>query len=340
MKHPLFILFVVGLVLCLSTVSTTAQAQNTPGDAPVSDITIDTVPENPGPNKLVSATVVSYSTDLNMATITWKVNGKTQKTGIGQKTFTFATGSINSETTLEVKIETAEGQTVLKTLNIRPVGVDLLWQSYGFVPPFYKGRTLFGHQNNITFIAIPHIAGRNGREIPAENLVYKWIRNGSVMEENSGYGRSVFTMTGSVISRPLQIDVEVTSADSDGVGYVSTSVTPTEPSVLLYRKSPLYGIEFQRALTNTIELKGSKEIIVTAMPFFFGTARATNPSLIYKWSINGIASDDTNQTTKVFRQANGASGISNISLSIENSNKILQYASEQFNVTFRENGSQ
>jgi hypothetical protein len=102
------------------------------------DVNVDMIPENPGPNQAVSVTLTSFATDINAASITWKVNDKTQKTGRGEKVFNFTTGGINTTTTLDIQIITAEGQLVAKTFDIKPVGVDLLWQSGSFVPPFYK----------------------------------------------------------------------------------------------------------------------------------------------------------------------------------------------------------
>ena len=333
MKSSLFISFIIVLFLSAGVFFTTTYAQS--AQVPQDDIVLTIIPENPGPNQTVSASVVSYSTDINAATITWKINGKTQKSGVGQKTFQFITGNVNNSTTLDIIVETKEGQVITKTLNIKPVSVDLIWQSDGLVPPFYKGRILFSHQNKITFIALPHITGSSGTEISAKNLIYKWTRNGTVMDSDSGYGKNTYTMTGSLISRPLDIEVEVTGTNTSVVGRAQTSVEPIDPSIILYRENPLYGIEFQKALIDTVELKDSKEIAIVSMPFFFGVSNYYSGELLYKWSVNGVPIDaDRTQTTRVFRQKEGASGVSNISLEIENRNKILQLASSRFNLSF------
>ncbi|OHA94046.1 MAG: hypothetical protein A3H52_00040 [Candidatus Zambryskibacteria bacterium RIFCSPLOWO2_02_FULL_39_26] len=305
------------------------------GDFGQSEINVEITPETPGPNEVVYVTLTSYLTNINAATITWMVNGKTINKGVGEKTFQFTVGDMNTTTTLDVVINTAEGQAIEKTVQIKPTSVDLIWQSGGYTPPFYKGKSLFAHQNSITFIAIPHIIGSNGGEISPKNLIYKWKLNGSVKDSSSGYGKNSYTMTGSLISRPLNVEVEVTSPADASLGYARTVVAPITPTIVFYKKDPLYGIGFQDALFGT-EILQSKEMAIVGVPFFFSAGNQYE--LQYKWSINGVAIDnDTTQTTRVFRQNKGVSGTSNIGLSVEHLNKILQFSSVSFDLMFGEN---
>ena len=334
MKYSWFILFVILFVLfAFETVNTTyAQMFQQPVKT---EINVDMVPENPGPNQLVNVNITSYSTNLDYGSMTYKVNGKIEKTGKGVKSFQFITGEMNTTTTLDIVVQTIEGETITKTIKISPTSVDLIWQVESYVPPFYKGKALFSHQNKITFVALPHMIGSNGQEIGAKNLVYQWKQNGDVIDYASGYGRGTYTLVASLISRPLNISVQVTSPDADGVGYASVLADPIEPLIVFYKKSPLYGIEFQKALTGIVELNDSKEVAITAVPFFFGTIDASAPELSYRWSINANTINDNQETTtRVFRQKEGTSGTSYISLSIENSNKILQFTSNGFNLKF------
>ena len=323
MKYTLFILFLI--IITAIIVPTGTNAIGLEG----SDVNVEMIPENPRPNESVYVTLTSYITDINLAIITWKINGKTESSGRGAKQFSFNTGAMNTTTTLDVIITTTEGQTITKTIKTKPSSVDIIWQSEGTVPPFYKGKTLWGHENIITFIALPHITGSNGVEISSKNLVYKWSQNGRVAESQSGYGRNTFTVVPTIISRPMNIQVEVTGVAS-GVGQSSIYVAPIESSVVLYSKHPLYGIEFQKALTGTVELNASKEIILLAIPFYF-----KGPGLSYKWSINNIPIGNApDSNTQVFRQKEGVSGTSRISLSVENSQRILQLAGTEFNLKF------
>lgn len=311
------------------------------GNLPQTEIDVQMSPENPAPNSTLNVSVNSYAANIDTSKITWKIDGKTMKSGTGEKIFSFHVGDINTTTVLDIIIETTAGETIEKTYNIKPTSVDLLWESEGFVPPFYKGKSLFSYQNKITIIAIPHITDANGQEINTGNLVYKWTKDGSAITSASGFGKNSFSFIPSIISRPFTIEVNVSTADSDGVGYANIYLAPSDPIVLFYRKDPLYGIGFQKALSGSVGIGSSREITTIGLPMFFGTTNANSADLVYKWYINStpINSSPT-QSTQVFRQNGDTAGTSNISLSIENDNKILQYASNNFNITFGNSNNQ
>ncbi|MFZ2523593.1 MAG: hypothetical protein WAW92_04380, partial [Minisyncoccia bacterium] len=167
-----------------------------------SDIIMEIVPESPGSYQKVFVRLNSYITDINSANISWTLNGQIKASGLGIKTFDFMTGSLNSESNLIVTIQTREGFVLTKTAKIRPLDVDLLWQADSYVPPFYKGKAMFSHENQITFVAIPHILNSAGQEVNPKNLIYKWTKDSIVMDSQSGYGKNTVTITGALISRP------------------------------------------------------------------------------------------------------------------------------------------
>lgn len=301
------------------------------------DVNVNIVPATPGQYKIVNITLESYSIDINSSMITWRVNGAQKSAGRGQKTFNFTTGSYTETTTVNIIIESVNGEVINKTLRIKPTDVDLVWESEGYTPPFYRGKSDFTYQNKVTFIATPHITNSSGVEISPKNLVYKWKKNGSVIEDASGFGKNSYSLKGSIIARPIDITVEVTNLSADIKASAHLTVTPKDPLVLLYRKSPLYGIEFQKAISGNIEMK-EKEIAVVGVPYFFGGTLSSSPKFIYKWMINGTKiNENPSETTGVFRQAEGVSGTSNISLSVENNTDVLQLAKNSFQVTFGEN---
>jgi len=333
-----FSLLMLFVALC-SVGTAHAQFNSFPTSSTV-DIALN--PANPGPNQNVHATASSFSTNINAATIVWKVNGKTVQQGIGSTSFSFITGDAGKSTTLEVIIQpNGGGDPIEKTLAIKPAQVDLLWQATGYVPPFYKGKVLFSHQDRIQFVAIPHIADSSGKEISPKNLLYTWTRNGSVSGDFSGYGKDTYTVDASIISRPLDVSVEVTSPNGEGVADAEIVAEPIEPSILLYNKDPLYGIQFQKALVNTVSMNTSKEIEVLAEPYYFGVVRPDAADLSYSWYINGD-NIDTNKTStsRVFRQKEGTSGASDISVQIKDASKVLQFSSGDFNLIFGQSTSQ
>lgn len=311
------------------------------GTLPETEIGIDMIPQNPGPREIVYVSATSYGTDLNAANFTWKINNKTQKFGMGEKSFSFTTGDINSTTILDIVIETKNGETIKKTFRVRPVSIDLIWESDGFIPPFYKGKSLFSHQNKITVVAQPHMVSSVGLEIGAKNLIYTWKKNGSVIEDASGFGKNTYSFVSPLISRPVKIEVEVSTVDETRRGHSFITLTPSEPSVLFYKKDPINGIELQKSLQNTVELSTSKEVTVISIPLFFGTRTSDSEDLSFRWFINGsLAKDTPNQSTQVFRPIEGTSGTARISLSIDNNVKILQSASGNFNLSFGNSNAQ
>ena len=297
-------------------------------------INIEMVPEIPKANEVVYVFLTRYATNRDAAQITYKVGGKTIKSGNKKKVFNFTMGGNGQRTTLVVSVKTADGGSFEKTYRLTPSSIDLLYQSSGFVPPFYKGKSLFSHQSKIEIVALPHIVGSNGAELNPKNLIYKWRKNGSVVETASGYGKNVYSLEGSIISRSIDIDVEATSATTGDLGYASIKITPIEPSITMYVKNPATGIEFQKGFSNNETLKSSGEITLVGMPFFFESTDY-NDSLYYKWSINDSAiSENAGKKTQTFRQKEGVSGVAKISLSIENTERILQYANSILNLSF------
>lgn len=298
------------------------------------NLIIEFIPEIPKENEIVYVYVKSYSLNVDSAKFTWKINGKTIKSGYGEKVFNFTMGEIGQKINLDMIVDTLESGLMQKNYSFVPVSIDLIWQSNGYVPPFYKGKSLFGHQNNISVIAVPHIPGPNGVDMNPKNMIYKWKKNGSVMENASGFGRNVLNFEGSLISRDINITVEVTSSDEKGFAYGNTKIKPINPSILVYKKDLIYGIEFQKAIIGDYKINNLNEISLFAAPFFFEDLDYDN-DLAYKWSINGIPIRDIpGSGTQVFRKKEGAIGTSNISVSIENTERILQFAESKLNLTF------
>jgi len=303
----------------------------------IPEINISVIPENPEPNSTVYISINSFDTDLNSASISWQVNSKTIKSGVAEKNIEITVGGITNTTAITVTIRTLSGDVVEKTISIRPSIVDLYWQSDSTTPPFYKGKALFSHQNTVTVVALPQITTSSGALADSRVLTYKWKKNGSVQESQSGYGKNTYTFISSIISRPLEVSVEVTSPNIQTVGFGSVNLFPREPELFFYEKKPLLGIQFEKAITGNYEML-SPEIMVVAYPYYFDANRIFG-DLIYRWSINGKSLED-NEPTQVFRVPNGASGTSNISLFVENPIQILQTIRNSFRLVFTQTESE
>lgn len=215
---------------------------------------------------------------------------------------------------------------ILPILSLHAQEVDLLWQGDTYVPPFYKGRTLWSSQSGIRFVAIPQGLGN------AANLNYKWTKNGTVLGNISGAGKNTISFSDSILSRPQTIKVDIMS-DQDGVlATASTLVVPVLPTLSVYENNPLYGLMFHREVSGTHELK-EREVTFGAFPFFFDIINRQDGVVSYEWRTNIGNVETGNMVT--YRTPDNTSGLSEVRVRTFNTEKILQDANKSFLVEFK-----
>jgi len=297
------------------------------------DVSITLSPQNPGPRDPVTITIESYTIDINNATTRWYVGSTLVQEGKGIKKLITQAGDMAKSSTVRVVIQSLAGQ-ITKTITITPSRVSLLWEAETYTPPFFKGKSLFSHQSKITIMAEPEISA-NGGKVSSSNLIYTWSKDGVVLGAQNGYGKKTISLVGSVISRNIRIMVEaldpVSGLTSSGV----INIAPIEPEVVIYVSDPLYGTQYNKAIKDSIPLKGS-EVTLEAVPFYFSTPTGLlSGDISYTWSINttGI-SDGQNVNKRVFRKVEGVFGVSNVNLNIAQLSKILQFASKNLTIDF------
>ena len=321
-------LSIFSLLLCASVFVVSAQIPTT-----IDGITITTDPENPAPGQNVSISIESYNTDLSSASIIWSVGGKTYNQGIGMKSISIKAPKLGATLNVNIYIKTSEGREVQKSVSIRSGSVDIIWETKGYIPNFFKGKTPFAYQNTLHLIAVPHLSVDGIKEINPATLIYKWKLGGKYIDGASGYGiQSVDIKTGE-IPKQIDISVEVYTKDQQRNTFGEISLNPTSPSVYFYEEDLLYGIFFNRALSNRVQLKNS-EMKVLAVPFGFNMD-SKNDTNSYSWSINNVEQEDLVKNQSIIIRTKGdQSGSSNIDLDIRNLNNILQGARNSFSVYF------
>lgn len=316
--------FLLGFLLS-ATISTTAHAQ-TPDSLDGVDVIIS--PPIPSPGENVTVELQSFSTDLNAASIVWAINGKNYAQGTGVTSIKTIAPPLGKNIPILAGIMTAEGNEIKKAITLTSGGVDLVWESAGYVPPLYKGKSLFFYQNQIKINAMPHLAGPNGTELDPKSLVYKWTENDKVIQEQSGYGKQTLTMQVD-IPRPLEVSVEVGTKTGTQKASASITITPTDPSISFYEEDPLYGVLYNQAILGKIALTND-EVTMYSVPFGFNT-----PVLSYQWSINNLQRSDLSTNRSItLRTKEGTIGNSDISLEIRNTRNILQGASKAVSIYF------
>ncbi|HEY4478697.1 MAG TPA: hypothetical protein VI775_02545 [Candidatus Paceibacterota bacterium] len=298
----------------------------------IDGIDISSNPENPNPGQNVTISIESYITSLNSASIVWLVDGKNYKKGTGVNSITIIAPEIGKSTNIVVAIMTAEGREVKKTMTINSSSIDIIWESSGYTPPFFEGKSLFAYQNPIKITAIPHLGQSNGKELDQKTLVYKWTVNNKVIQDQSGYGKQTIVLKDE-LPKTLEIKVEAETKNGSQKSISFITLNPRDPSISFYEEDPLYGILYNKALLNNKALKG-QEINIVSAPYYFNVYNNNSP-LSYVWSINNLERSELSTSQIITLRSKGdSSGSSLISLEIRNQDDILQGANNSIKVNF------
>ena len=290
-------------------------------------LTVTLNPETPGPNQDVSIEIESLVYDLSRADISWYMNDALRSSNVGQTKFSFKTGPVGSSNKIRYDIAIPSGVSFGNTMTITPGEVNLIAESLGYTPPFYKGKSLFSFEGTARVVAIPNLTAPDGTKYKPTDLVYTWKRGMGTDSDASGYGKNVFIWNGDIVARPTDITVEVSDRNNTVKATNTITIDSIQPEIYVYENDPLLGILFNKAIENTFNLL-SKEVSFVAMPFYFN-----NPDIEgdYSWTING---NSTNETTRfiTLRNVNNDQGQSDISVSLDNQKRIMQSAIKSFSV--------
>ncbi len=292
---------------------------------------LKTNPSNPGPKEMVQVTIESYLSDLNKATISWSVNGKLVKRGIGEKSFSFQNGDSGKTTRINVLILTNDGSSLDRELLFSPIGVTILWEADTYTPPFYKGKALMSPQARVRAIVIPDIANTRNA-LSAGNLVYVWKKDGYAVSEASGYGKNSFSFSGPKPYGETKVKVQVSSLDNAVNSEMRIALPLTDSFILFYEDHPLLGTLYGRNLSTGLPLR-KKEFSVKAAPFFFSNEVDEAPTLVYNWSLNG--KKVTNQGRIItLRNETGEKVGSSLTLAMYGIKQTFQSASRSLTINF------
>jgi hypothetical protein len=284
-------------------------------------------PASPAPGARVTVVIDSNTTNLDLSQIVWSVNGKEVQNGIGIKSYTFTAGQLGQKTTVSVKITTPQGAIDNQSISVTPGEVDMIWQTDTYTPPFYEGKAMYTTQSAVQVTAIPHMLGSNGAEINPANLLYKWTRDGSVIGDQSGYGRNTLTFSDTDLPRETDVSVQVTSYDGSQTSQGFVAITPIPPKVISYEDNPRLGVLSNKALVGDVTMK-DQEITLTAYPFFF-SAGLNGANMKYEWDMNGQPIDNNSSNHVVLRTTTDQEGNALVDVTAKQNNFILQYADAQ-----------
>jgi hypothetical protein len=287
----------------------------------------------PKPLENVKIDIEAYGFDLNKATITWKVNGVTVKTGIGERVFEVQAGKLGVTKKISITIQPVVGIPLNKSVTISPQEIDLVWEARTYTPPFYKGKAMYTPQENVVIVAMPNFISSNGDKIASDKLIYKWEDGGEAVQDQSGYGKNVFKLKGSILLKTNDISVDITGFGKEKARE-SLALAVTFPEAIFYENNPLYGILFNKSLVGNFSFE-EEEKNIEVFPYFFGTSRKSDPKLSYEWRINNknIFVPKT-QNSMVFRNTEGGEGRSLVGVTISNTGNFLEEARGSVNLNY------
>ncbi len=293
---------------------------------------------NPIPGQNVTITATSYSADLDTSQISWIVNGKLFQSGIGMKKLDVKAPPLGKELSIDVNAVTSSGRKMISNIVVGSGSVDLIIESDGYVPPLFLGKIAPVVQNKVTVIAMPHIADSSGKEYDPKDLVYKWERNDSVLQDQSGYGKQSVSIKGTVLPRGYTLNVTVQSRDNKAQAKGSIGIGYAGPSAQFYVNDSLYGVFYNRAIKNSLSIGSSRESGVRVVPYGFNKPSNDIGDLSLAWTINSTDHPELNTNESIIiRAPENSDGVSNVSLSINNTKEILQSVQANFSVKFKKN---
>jgi hypothetical protein len=291
---------------------------------------------NPSPGQILIITLKSFTTDINSASINWTVNGKTVQKGTGLSAIQVTAPTLGKKLAIVAYVTTIDGIGLSASLSVGSGSVDLITESDGYVPAFFRGKLAMVYQNSLKIVAMPHIANSAGTEYDPKTLIYQWKKNGSVLQTDSGYGKQSITIAGDIIPREFTITASVTTRDNAGQ---SSSMMTITPQALLpttfYVDDPLYGPLLNKAIGEILGIGSQKEVSILAVPYGFNVKGSTASNLTLNWLINGEDhSELASHRSVILRAPETGQGSSNIELSVKSNDNILQGSDSVFTAVF------
>lgn len=320
------------VILALISFAPYSDAQGIPVGTNL-DITLSI--NNPSPGQEVTVTVRSFNTDIKSSNITWMIDGKTAKKGIGETVITVTAPQAGKEMDIDVTAVAIDGTVHRGSISLGSGTVDMILESNGYVHPFFRGKVAVSYQNSIKIVAIPHLYAANGKELDPKSLIYEWRRNNQVMDSQSGYGKQSIVIQGDIIPRPFSVTVSVTNREKTAEAVSLVNIGFQSPTIALYIDDPLFGPIYEQSIGEAIRIGSEREVGVLAVPFGFNKPKDGLGDLQLEWFINGKRDSSlAKNMSLILRAPNGTAGASNIDLSIKNAEKILQGARAGFKAIY------
>jgi hypothetical protein len=272
-------------------------------------------PETPAPFEEVVLSLDSFVFNIDQATIVWRVDGKEELRGIGERILRLRAKDTGLATAVDI-IVSFRGATAAKRAVIVPAGVDLLVEATDvYTPPFYRGRSLPTTESEIKIVAVPDVRVNN-RKVTPNQLSYEWVRAGNTEVSGFGLKKSFFIFRNSMLNKREDISVGVRGQSTE-LGRGGMALEMVQPKIVFYEESD-GNVLYQRAL---LDLRLNKETTIVAAPYFFSPKNIADSALEFVWKINNneVAAPGKNRLN--IRPTD--TGIARIDLEVTHADKLL-----------------
>lgn len=281
MRRFFALVLVLGMMVSMF-IPQTLLAQATP-----IDVSIDMVPLNPDPGAAVTLRATSYGADLSQSTLTWVYNSQTIASAIGKTSVSVIAPAGGKTGTVTVTVSGIGLQSGAATIFLRPASVDMLWEAVdSYTPPFYKGKALLPVGGVVRVTAIPSASA-------PKNLSYDWSKNGSALQDSSGYNKSSIIFQQNILNNQERLDLTVHSGAFSGTNAVS--VAPSDLGLVAYQNKEGF-IDYANGYNSTIPFSTSGAILHFE-PYYFSVPQSIAKDLTINTTVDGetVTSSQSNE---------------------------------------------
>jgi hypothetical protein len=289
-----------------------------------SDIQINSKPEYPQPNQIISLSLNSYSYNLTNSHISWYVDDTKFKEGVGLTSVAIKAPTIDTKSVISAHVN----DSIIVSKTIAPSYIDILWEANTYTPVWYAGRALPTQGSKITATVMPVL----NSNIQVGSLIFNWSKNGNLLKDFSGIDKKTITINSPNLYNDYILEVSVSDLSGNILGNNSVKISTIEPKVYLYKHRPLIGTVFYDAINTASNIINAEQSI-DAIPYYFNVK---NPhDLTYKWEISGAKYIQNSKNNVSILQSIGST-----ILSVKASAKKTFLQSAQIKYIFDENAQQ
>ena len=329
MRPLVFLVVSAALFVALPT-----YAQQFNPDVFGTNLSLELSPQYPQPGNSVHVTAGGSGIDLAGSAIVWRSNGNIIAQGMGLTSIDTVAGALGTQADIEIDVATQDGNMRSAHATIAPTEIDLLVGSDSYTPPFYRGRALPSAGTDIIVQALARFKQQDGTLVPDSAITYTWKRDGQVLGDISGRGKSGAVIPALHLFTDDTITVDAVSADGTLSGEASAVVPAAQPTLDLYEDHPLYGVLYNNALGASAFVSES-EMAFVGVPYFAQAGSPNDSGLSYSWRVNDTpVSSSASSPSELTINADNSSGLAQIALEVTRAANFYMDATGWWSVAF------